>query len=217
MSGTPVRNSETPSIRTTPWPLVCAVGAAVFLACALLAAVFGVSAPERAVHGWIVGQLSPAAVALFDAVNLLGDKKVVIPAAAALLLLSWRRPGRWWLPLAAVLAGAAFEDLGKYIIARPRPLSAEAGFPSGHATTAAAFFVPSAALLRPLAPRRLRPALWLAAAACPLLVALGRVAVQAHWPLDALGGLALGLALAAGAAWWNAAHPPASKNATDGP
>jgi membrane-associated phospholipid phosphatase len=33
-----------------------------------------------------------------------------------------------------------------------------------------------------------------------LLVALARVILGAHWPSDALGGLALGLALASGAA-----------------
>jgi membrane-associated phospholipid phosphatase len=42
-----------------------------------------------------------------------------------------------------------------------------------------------------------------------LLVALARVVLRAHWPLDAVGGAALGLALASAAAW--AAQVPAGE------
>jgi membrane-associated phospholipid phosphatase len=42
-----------------------------------------------------------------------------------------------------------------------------------------------------------------------LLVALARIVLRAHWPLDALGGAVLGLALASAAAW--AAQVPAGE------
>ena len=42
-----------------------------------------------------------------------------------------------------------------------------------------------------------------------VLVALARVLLRAHWPLDTLAGAALGLALASAAAW--AAQVPAGE------
>ena len=39
---------------------------------------------------------------------------------------------------------------------------------------------------------------------------LSRMVLDAHWPLDVVAGFALGAAGAAGAAWWDASHPPAS-------
>ena len=73
------------------------------------------------------------------------------------------------------------------------------GFPSGHATAAAAFFGAVfylAESLRPPARRLVR----VAALVIIVLVATARVMLRAHWPSDALAGIALGLALASGAA-----------------
>ena len=72
------------------------------------------------------------------------------------------------------------------------------GFPSGHATAAAAFFgavIYLAGSLRP--PVRL--AVRAASVVLIVLVALARVILRAHWPSDVLAGIALGLALAAAA------------------
>ena len=41
-----------------------------------------------------------------------------------------------------------------------------------------------------------------------LAVGLSRMVLDAHWPLDIVAGFALGAAGAAGAAWWDASHPP---------
>jgi len=73
------------------------------------------------------------------------------------------------------------------------------GFPSGHATAAAAFFGAVfylAESLRPSARRLVR----VAALVIIVLVATARVILRAHWPSDALAGIALGLALASAAA-----------------
>jgi undecaprenyl-diphosphatase len=87
------------------------------------------------------------------------------------------------------------------------------GFPSGHATAAAAFFGAVIYLAAPLSPGP-RYALRTLAAACIALVAMGRVALGAHWPTDALAGVALGLLLAS-AAHVLAAAPPGSALPTE--
>ena len=111
----------------------------------------------------------------------------------------------------ALLAAPAAETLFKFVIGRPRPEDLTMGFPSGHATAAAAFFGSVIYLAAPLSrgPRRL---VRLLASACIALVAIGRVALGAHWPTDALAGVALGFALAS-AAHLLAARPRRSATA----
>ncbi len=73
------------------------------------------------------------------------------------------------------------------------------GFPSGHATAATAFFgalMYLAASLRP--PTRI--VVRAGSVLLILLVALARVILRAHWPVDALAGIALGSAFASIAA-----------------
>lgn len=118
----------------------------------------------------------------------------------------------WWCRRVGMLAPAALfasvaiafrlDNALKDLIERPRPydvlpdLDARdhvGGFayPSGHTTMAVAI----AAALHPVLPRPARAAAWGLAA----LVAVARLHVGAHWPLDLVGGAALGIAIAAGA------------------
>ncbi len=96
--------------------------------------------------------------------------------------------------LVAALALASGLAAGlKYALGLPRPPEelwlAEAegpGFPSGHATVAAAFWL-TLALTAP------SPSTVALAAAIPALVAGSRLALRVHYPHDAAGGVLLGL------------------------
>jgi membrane-associated phospholipid phosphatase len=103
----------------------------------------------------------------------------------------------------SALASWRLDDVAKELIARPRPAAVldglelredigGLGFPSGH--TAMAFAL--AAALHPILPRRLRWVAWALAAA----VGLARMYVGVHWPMDVVGGAALGVAIG-GAIW----------------
>jgi membrane-associated phospholipid phosphatase len=105
---------------------------------------------------------------------------------------------RWWLWLGLLLISLVAEPV-KYVVARPRPEALSFGYPSGHATTAAAFFgalMYLAGGFRPAARTTLR----VVAPLLIIVVALSRVMLRKHWPSDVVAGIALGLALAATAA-----------------
>ena len=73
------------------------------------------------------------------------------------------------------------------------------GFPSGHATAAAAFFG-AVIYLVGSTPPRVRVIVRAGAVLLIVLVAVARVILRAHWPMDALAGIALGLTFASLAA-----------------
>ena len=119
--------------------------------------------------------------------------------AALVLAVLWRRP---WL-FVLVLGTAAIADAVSYglrewigrerpplVYPEPKPLVSLPGsgsFPSGHATIAFA----CATVLAWASPKLAVPAFVLAAA-----IAFSRVYDGVHWPLDVLGGAALGVLLA---------------------
>lgn len=130
----------------------------------------------------------------------------------------------WQAPVGIVLAGAiawAGAHVGKSVVGRGRPLElldprtldisgsyatlTGAGYPSGH--TAVAFAL-ATALAPWLAPRHR----WLPWAAATL-VGVARLYVAAHFPLDVIGGAALGM-VAGGLALL--AFPPPAPTATAG-
>ena len=129
----------------------------------------------------------------------IGTDGAVFLVAAAVLALLWRRP---WI-FVLVAASDLVADLVSYglrqwidrqrpplVYPEPKPLvhvPHSGSFPSGHASIAFA----CATVLAWYAPRLAVPAFVLAAA-----IAWSRVYVGVHWPLDVLGGAALGVLVA---------------------
>jgi glycosyltransferase 2 family protein len=152
----------------------------------------GETAVLLAVNGWprIIG-------APLEVVMQLGT----LPAALAITVvvaLVTARPRATLALLLASLVAWRLDDVLKEVIERPRPaghvddlvVREEAhgfGFPSGH--TALAFAV--AAVLHPLLPARWRWGPWVLAS----LVGIARLYVGVHWPMDLVGGAALGIAI----------------------
>lgn len=191
------------------WRRLFAASAGIFAALALLAWGLGPLPGEGALYETVLRRVSPEVVSLFRALNYLGDKRLLLPATLVLLGAAPGARARWWLWAGVMVSAPVLEGLTKLFVGRPRPEGDALGFPSGHATAAAAFFFLAAHLLG----RRVRPgspgvvALWAGAAFVVALVGTARVVLQAHWPVDALAGAALGLACVALAAWWDVSHP----------
>jgi undecaprenyl-diphosphatase len=151
---------------------------------------------DRQLERWVVhhraGWLNP----IFEGLSYIGTLGLVWIGLALVLALLWRRP----LILVYVLAADVTADLTalglREAIGRPRPfirypspptlvhVSRDQSFPSGHSATAFA----CATVLAYFRPR-LAPLVFLLAAA----IAWSRVYVGVHYPLDVLGGAALGL------------------------
>ena len=165
----------------------------------VVAVVAGVSAADVAARDALLSLASPAVLAVMHVVNQGGNWPFLFPATFVLLLVSRRARARWWIWVALMIAAPLAEQAMKHLVGRPRPEASSYGFPSGHTTAAAAFFgavIYLAGGLPPLARRLVR----VAAVAAIALVGIARVMLHAHWPSDALGGAALGLALASLAA-----------------
>jgi undecaprenyl-diphosphatase len=132
-------------------------------------------------------------------VTLLGHAWFLVPAMLLLFIAIPEARARWWVWVALMLVAGLAEQVLKVAIGRARPFDASFGFPSGHATAAAAFFGAVIYLAGAL-PVPARIALRVAAPLAILLVGVSRVILRAHWPSDVLAGIALGLALASAAA-----------------
>jgi undecaprenyl-diphosphatase len=129
----------------------------------------------------------------------IGTDGLVFVAVGIVLAVLWRRP--WFLVIlvaadlvADVLSYGLRQWIGRerppLVYPEPRPLvhtPHSGAFPSGH--SAAAFAC--ATVIAWASPRLAVPAFVLAAA-----IAFSRVYVGVHWPLDVLGGAALGVLVA---------------------
>jgi membrane-associated phospholipid phosphatase len=124
-----------------------------------------------------------------------GTWRVILPGTLLVFAVFPHARTHWWIWTVALLAAPAAETFFKFVIGRPRPEDLSMGFPSGHATAAAAFFGAVIYLAATLPPRS-RRAVRILAVVCIVLVGIARVALRAHWPSDAVAGIALGLALA---------------------
>jgi membrane-associated phospholipid phosphatase len=195
----PVRTRPAAVVRGWPELLLIAGGGAVLVLASLPVAPDRVTDPEAAAFGVLNGTTVLPFVLVWPVMQL--GNALVIPAAA----LAAAAVRRWRLAAELLVAGAGAYLLAKVvkgIVPRGRPdglladvviRGAEAhgrGFLSGHAAVLTAL----AAVAWPWLGRRGRIAVSVLAA----VVALTRVYVGAHLPLDVVGGAGLGLAVAGG-------------------
>lgn len=192
-------------LRSTTLLLLSAAG---FGALAVAVTLGGIATADSAVRDVLLALAAPPVVAIMRVVNFGGDKYVLIPATLLLFVVFPRARQRWWVWIGLMVATPAVEGVLKAVIARPRPEGLGFGFPSGHAAAAAAFFGAVAYLAGSLPSRAAGRTVRALALALVVLVALARVILRAHWPSDALGGVALGLTLASAAALLAAPQAP---------
>jgi membrane-associated phospholipid phosphatase len=172
------------------WILLASAGC--FLALTLAVLLVDPFPGDAATRSWVLGYGSPLVVRAARAVNYLGSWQVLLPATLVLLVAFPRARARWWLWVGLLLAAPAAEGLLKIVIGRARPEEASMGFPSGHATAAAAFFGAVIYLAGSLPPPT-RIGVRAASVVLIVLVAFARIILRAHWPVDTLAGIALGL------------------------
>jgi membrane-associated phospholipid phosphatase len=162
-----------------------------FLLFTLAAFLVGTDGLDTTVRQALLDLASPAVLAVMRVINLAGYWKFFVLFDHA------RR--MWWVWIALMCVAPMAEGLLKIGVGRARPESPSFGFPSGHATAAAAYFGAWIYLVG-VWPRTVRAPVRVAAVVMMLAVGLARIMLRAHWPSDVLGGLALGLMLASLAA-----------------
>lgn len=169
----------------------------------LVRAQSGIVHLDRSVAQWAYDHRGLVSTDGLDAVTKLGETYTVVGLAVVLVFTEIRRvPSRWILPfVTAVIVGDKLITLAvKDLVARVRPTlepaaqALGASFPSGHTSTAAAFYACAALLLARRRARPTRAALAGAAVGIALAVACSRVFLDLHWLSDVIGGLALGWA-----------------------
>jgi membrane-associated phospholipid phosphatase len=199
-----------PQRRRLPISIVLAAFSIAFVVALFLDIPLSTYAHDTGLAGWLKYHRYIAYV-----IRLPGIFYFTIAMCAALLIAAWRAgirrgPRLWEKPAIVFLAGilSSLNALLKIFVGRIRPyhgvppfelhpfryglVNAEASysFPSGDATLAFAMAV-SLSMVLP----RLRPLWWTLA----VIVALERIAANAHYPSDTVAGAALGTAVAVAA------------------
>jgi undecaprenyl-diphosphatase len=116
---------------------------------------------------------------------------VYVPGVIIAGLLIWRRPwAALYYVIAAVTSGVIVTII-KYLVGRPRPTAIlvqpdYGSFPSGHSATAALIATTLAIIFW-------RTWVWIAGLVYTLLMMLSRTYLGAHWILDTVGGMLVGV------------------------
>lgn len=148
---------------------------------------------------WVRGE---SLADLFRSVSMIGATETAVAVGLVVAVVTWRRCRAVAVAFVATLAvGAVLNVVLKVVIDRPRPPDPDPGvalasFPSGHTFQATILLG-----LLPLAVMLLTGRPWVGVAARVLAtvgvvgVAISRVYLGAHWPLDVVGGALVGIAL----------------------
>ena len=209
-SETPRRLEERPLLQDHPGAfrlalVLWALGLFVFIALAIPALADLVQGVDDRVYELAVDLESSIVVALAKGLDFIGSTWVTAPVMILVGVFlvfrrRWEALAFWFLAMVgSQLLIGPMKNL--YERARPPfPLVETSGFsfPSGHAVAGAAIAVSLVIVLVPAGTKRRN--LEMLAAAFAVVMALSRVYLRAHWLSDALGGAALGAAVAIGAA-----------------
>jgi membrane-associated phospholipid phosphatase len=207
---TPRRLEERPLLQDHPGAfrltlVLWVLGLFVFIALAIPALADLVQGVDDRVYELAVDLESSVVVAPAKALDFIGSTWVTAPVMILVgVFLAFRRRWEalafWFLAMVgSQLLIGPMKNL--YERARPPlPLVETSGFsfPSGHAVAGAAIAVSLVIVLVPAGTKRRN--LEMLAAAFAVAMALSRVYLRAHWLSDALGGAALGAAVAIAAA-----------------
>jgi len=156
---------------------------------------------DSAAAAWAHRNEGPATHRALEDVTGLATTSVVIVIAVAVGLIEWIRVPSRAIPaflLIVTLGDSAVTNGVKEIVARARPAIDPAAaalgpsFPSGHSSTAAAFYAALALLAGRRRTARARAALAGVAVGVAVAVACSRVMLDLHWVSDVVAGLALG-------------------------
>lgn len=187
-----------PSVRPNA-PFVVAAVSAMTAGVSALAATTPPSAWERSL-GRAVLDVPAALTPVLSALMQAGTRAAIVVAAAVVLAATKRLAAAVGVLLGGALAWA-LADVAKDVFDRSRPTAAllgrnlrehiaNNGFPSTHAAIAAALATAVILVVRPH--RAVTAALVVVAG----LTALARVHIGVHWPLDVIGGAAIGASCA---------------------
>ena len=158
---------------------------------------------DAAAAQWGNDNASGFSDAAVELVTQLGETWFVVAAGLVLVVIEWMRRRSRVVPLfllAVILGDKVVTTTVKALADRARPTlnpiaeTLGPSFPSGHTSTAAAFFAAAALVVgRGRSPRG-RAALAGGAVAIAVAVACSRVFLGVHWLSDVIAGLALGWA-----------------------
>jgi undecaprenyl-diphosphatase len=189
---------------STVFLAVAALGLAVFLALAVYVTSRQGNLPvDVRIENFVLTHRAGWLITTMKATTWLGSNVVLIPvvvATSAWFLLKWGDT-RSAPELVAALAGAIIlYTIAKAVVHRARPPAiyrvgynfSGGSFPSGHSTTAIAVWGMLAFLFALRASPRTRKALSVGAAVLIVAIGASRIYLGAHWPMDVIGGYALG-------------------------
>jgi membrane-associated phospholipid phosphatase len=158
---------------------------------------------DRSVAGWGYDHATSFSTLGLKLVTQFGATSTVVVLCAVIAVIETvRTRSAWIVPFLVVLmAGEGILTMTiKQLANRTRPAFYPAtaalgpSFPSGHSSTAAAFFAGAALLLGRSRSHRARAALTGVAVGVAVAVAMSRVLLDVHWLSDVIAGLLLGWA-----------------------